>query len=63
MINPITYTNQFLREVYVELKQTSWLKRNEVIDYTLLIIVVSIIVGIYLGLLDIFFRWIIKLIF
>lgn len=63
MINPINYSNQFLREVYAELRQTSWLKRPEVIDYTILIIVVSIAVGIYLGLLDIFFGWIIKSIF
>ena len=60
MTNPIQYAGQFLKEVQAELKKVTWLTRNEVLDYTILIIVVSIIVGIYLGVLDVVFSWLVR---
>lgn len=48
---------QFLKEARVELKKVSWPSRNEIIGSTTLVIVVSILAGLFLGLLDVvFFR-------
>ncbi|OGZ57875.1 MAG: preprotein translocase subunit SecE [Candidatus Spechtbacteria bacterium RIFCSPLOWO2_12_FULL_38_22] len=51
---------RFLREVKIEMKRVNWLTRREVINYTLLILIVSIATGIYLGGLDLFFQWILS---
>ncbi|MYE38280.1 MAG: preprotein translocase subunit SecE [Candidatus Spechtbacteria bacterium SB0662_bin_43] len=56
MINPII----FLKEVQTEMKKVTWLTRNEVLNYAVLIIVISIITGIYLGVLDLAFSWFIQ---
>ena len=56
MINPLI----FLKEVQTEMKKVTWITRNEVFNYTVLIIVISIITGIYLGVLDLAFSWFIQ---
>ncbi len=45
----------FFKEVYVELRKTNWLSRNEVIRYTLLVFAVTVIVAAFLGGLDYLF--------
>jgi preprotein translocase subunit SecE len=45
----------FLRETYDELKKVVWPTRNEVVRLTFVVIVISIIVGIYIGALDYIF--------
>ncbi len=48
---------QFLKDVKLELKKVSWPNRKEVVGSTTLVIVVSVLAGVFLGLLDvIFFR-------
>jgi len=47
--------NVFFREVYVELKKTNWLTRNEVVRYTVIVLAVTIIVSVILGGLDYIF--------
>ncbi len=48
---------QFLKEARVELKKVSWPTRKEVIASTTLVIVVSVLAGLFLGALDVvFFR-------
>ena len=48
---------QFLKEARLELKKVSWPPRNEVVGSTTLVIVVSVLAGLFLGLLDVvFFR-------
>ncbi len=42
----------FLKEVREELKKVVWPTRNEVIRLTAVVILVSLIVGIYLGGID-----------
>ncbi len=44
--------NIFFKEVYVELRKTNWLSRNEVLRYTMLVLAVTIIVAAFLGGLD-----------
>lgn len=50
----------FLKEVYVELKRVSWLSKNDIIKYTLIVLVVTIVVSFFLGGLDYIFTEIIK---
>ena len=50
----------FFKEVYVELRKTNWLSRNEVIRYTLLVFAVTVIVAAFLGGLDYLFSTAIK---
>lgn len=56
---------QFLKEARLELKKVSWPSRKELIGSTTLVIVVSVLAGLFLGILDILFSrsmlWLIKL--
>lgn len=54
----LNFLIRFLREVKIEMKRVNWLNRKQVINYTVLVLVVSILTGIYLGGLDLFFQWI-----
>ena len=48
-MDPIT----FVKEVRKELKKVAWPARAEVLRMTGLVIIVSIFVGVYIGLIDI----------
>jgi len=52
MVSPILY----VREVVEELKKVSWPTATQTRDMTLLVVVVTIIVGIYIGSLDFIFQ-------
>ena len=45
----IQKTQVFFKEVYVELRKVSWLSRNEVIRYTLIVLALTILVAAFLG--------------
>lgn len=45
----------FLKEVKDELKKVTWPKQQEVLRLTFVVIVISIIVGVYIGGLDLLF--------
>lgn len=51
----ITSPVQFVREVITELKKVTWPTRAEVIKLTLVVIVLSVVVGTFIGILDITF--------
>ena len=51
-VNQVT---NYLREVKTELTKVSWPKRDEVIKLTAVVSIISIIVGAYLGALDLLF--------
>ena len=53
-------TQVFFKEVYVELRKTNWLSRNEVLRYTLLVLAVTIIVAALLGGLDYVFSTLVQ---
>lgn len=42
----------FLKEVYEELGKVSWPTREQTIRYTILVIIVAVVVGLFLGGLD-----------
>jgi preprotein translocase subunit SecE len=46
---------QFLKDVRLELKKVSWPSRKELVGSTTLVIVVSIMAGLFLGILDVAF--------
>ncbi len=50
----------FLKEVKVELKKVNWPTRQETINYTLIVIGVSLAVAIFLGGLDFIFTWLLN---
>ena len=45
----------FLKEVGIELKKVTWPKQNEVIRLTGIVILISLIVGFFIGGLDFIF--------
>jgi preprotein translocase subunit SecE len=56
-MNKIT---QFLREAKAELLKVNWPSRQQTINYTLMVIAISIVVALFLGGLDYFFGYILK---
>lgn len=52
--------NNYLSETREEMKHVSWPTRNQIIGYTIVVIVISAVVAIYLGLFDYGFRFLIK---
>ncbi len=51
----IAKTKSFLKEVRIELKKVNWPNRKETIRYTLIVIVILTVVGLYLGAVDFLF--------
>jgi preprotein translocase subunit SecE len=48
---------RFLEEIWAELKKVTWPTREETMYLTMVVIVVSLVVGAMLGGVDIFFNW------
>ncbi len=59
-MNLFQKTKIFFKEVYVELRKVSWLSRNEVLRYTVLVLGVSVVVAAFLGGLDYLFSSLIQ---
>ncbi len=57
--NPV----QFIREVITELKKVTWPTRAEVVKLTAVVIALSVIVGAFIGILDVTFLKIETLLF
>lgn len=58
MTTPVT----FLQEVYAELKKVTWPTRTEVIRLTGVVIIISILVGVFVGGLDFIFTSLLQLV-
>lgn len=50
----------FLKESKIELKKVTWPTRNETIRYTIVVIAISGAVAAFLGILDLFFQYLIN---
>lgn len=50
----------FFKEVWVEMKRVSWLSQKDVTRYTIIVLVATIAVAIFLGGLDFIFTEILK---
>jgi len=53
--------NQYINETKAEMKHVSWPTRKQTFVYTGLVIVISVVVAIYLGVLDAIFTEFVKL--
>jgi preprotein translocase subunit SecE len=51
---------QFLREVRQELSKVSWPTRSQVVQYTWVVIAISLAMAVFLGLLDFTFEWLLN---
>ncbi|MFH0750125.1 MAG: preprotein translocase subunit SecE [Candidatus Gottesmanbacteria bacterium] len=58
-----TSPTKFVREVIAELKKVTWPTKAEALKLTVVVIAISVIVGIFIGLLDTTFLRITALIF
>jgi preprotein translocase subunit SecE len=61
MTNPFLRVRDFLAEVTVELKKSSWPTRKELIDSTFVVIVTVLILGVFVAMADLIFLKIIAL--
>ncbi|MCD6094113.1 MAG: preprotein translocase subunit SecE [Candidatus Omnitrophica bacterium] len=52
---------KFLQEVKGELKKVSWSKRRELFDSTIAVIVATVLLGIFIGIVDFFFSQMIRI--
>jgi preprotein translocase subunit SecE len=52
---------KFLSEVKAELKHVSWPTKHQAIGYTILVVVISVAVALYLGFFDWLFTYLIKI--
>lgn len=50
----------FLKEVRLEMKKVNWPTRQETIQYTLIVIGLSVAVALYLGGLDVIFNFLLN---
>ena len=51
---------QFLKEVRQELSKVSWPTRSQIVQYTWMVIAISLAVAIFLGLLDFIFEYLLN---
>lgn len=54
--------DQYVHETVQEIKQVSWPTKKQTIDMTMLVIVVSIVLGAYIGILDYLFQSIVAIV-
>jgi len=52
----VTRLRRYLEEVWSELKKVAWPTRDQVRNLTVLVFAISIVVGVYITLLDTIFR-------
>jgi preprotein translocase subunit SecE len=57
MVKPVT----FLQETYAELKKVVWPTRNDIFRLTAIVILLSVLMGLYIGGLDLLFSKIMEL--
>ncbi len=50
---PISLGQNFASELFTELKRVTWPTRKETLRLTAIVIVISLIIGVYIGIIDI----------
>ncbi|MFA5318168.1 MAG: preprotein translocase subunit SecE [Patescibacteria group bacterium] len=61
-MNILPKISNYLKESIEEIKKVTWPTKKETRQYTILVIIVSLSVAIYLGLLDYIFNFLLELI-
>ncbi len=62
-MNVISKPINFLKEVRLELGKVAWSTRQELIDSTIVVIVVTAIMSVFIGLIDIFLSKLLSILF
>ncbi|MCS7047761.1 MAG: preprotein translocase subunit SecE [Verrucomicrobiae bacterium] len=55
MSNPFIKVREFIDEVVTELKRSQWPTRKELVDSTLLVLVLMLVLGLFVSLVDVVF--------
>jgi preprotein translocase subunit SecE len=55
MTNPFLKAQDFLVDVWTELKKSSWPTRKELVDSTIVVIVTVLVLGMFVALADLVF--------
>jgi preprotein translocase subunit SecE len=61
MTNPFLKVQEFVMEVWTELKKSSWPTRKELVDSTIVVIVTILVLGIFVAVADLVFLRIVAL--
>ncbi|MGD1019714.1 MAG: preprotein translocase subunit SecE [Verrucomicrobiia bacterium] len=61
MTNPFLKVQEFVVEVWAELKKSSWPTRKELVDSTIVVITTILVLGIFVALADLVFLRIVAL--
>jgi preprotein translocase subunit SecE len=61
MANPFLKVQEFVVDVWAELKKSSWPTRKELVDSTIVVIVTIVVLGIFVALADLVFLRIVAL--
>ena len=56
----MTKITQFLKEVRIELAKVTWPTKGQVVQYTVIVIAISLAVAVFLGVLDFIFEWLLN---
>lgn len=59
-MNALTRVRNYVTSVRSEIGRVSWPSRKEVVSLTVLIILLAVVLGIYLGLVDVIFQQILR---
>ena len=51
---------RFLKEVKSELSKVSWPTKNQIIQYTVVVVALSLAIAVFLGVLDFVFEWLLN---
>jgi len=62
-MNIIAKPVNFLKEVRAELGKVAWSTREEILSSTMVVIVVTLILGVFIGVLDVFLSKLLSLLF
>jgi preprotein translocase subunit SecE len=54
--NSTNKVSLFFKEVKTEIKKVSWPTRQEVLNYTLIVVIASVVIGLFLWILDLLFQ-------
>lgn len=57
MINQIT---KYFKESYSEIKKVTWLSKKDTYDYTIIVIVASLVIAAFLGVFDLLFNYLLS---
>ncbi len=61
-MNIFTKISTYIKESLAEMKKVTWPTKKETQQYSILVLVISIVVALYLGLLDYIFNIILEII-